>query len=212
MPKKHQRKDIKKPISLLLVEGETDEIFYDRIKLNFLNDIRCTTKNLRGLFNVNKKVINCVEDYSKTHIDERIKVYCCFDRESRYGQVPGFDIEVIKKYIKENHIRSILSVDLIVATQQIESWFFYDIQRIYSFLRVPKTKRNAKSFHPPEQFGYKQLNILFEKYGHTYSKGKRSEYFIRSLNIEEITSNCRELKEGIDLIRSQADDLTNHLF
>ena len=53
---KVQRKGYyKAPISLLLVEGETDEVFYYRIKESCLVSKKCrvTIHNLKGLFNVN---------------------------------------------------------------------------------------------------------------------------------------------------------------
>lgn len=105
-----------------------------------------------------------------------------------------------------------LSVNLIKATQQIESWFFYDIEGIYIYLKVPKSQRKRNAYQPPERFGYRDLQRLFEKYGKTYMKGKRAESFINKLDIEKIVCNCKELREGIQLIQSQAGDLTNHLF
>jgi hypothetical protein len=207
------RKISKKPISLLLVEGETDEIFYKQVKTKLLTDYRCSiVKNLGGNYNINARVIERIDNYLQQHQDEKIRVYCCLDRESRYGQVPEFDIKRIKKYIKDENIRSVLSIDLIRATQQIESWFFYDVERIYGFLRVPRAQRKPRAFNPPEKFCYMDLQRLFERYGETYNKGKKAANFINHLNIEKIVSNCKELREGVQLIQSHADDLTNHLF
>ncbi len=212
MAKEEQVNLSKKPISLLLVEGDTDEIFYQQIKNSFIKECRATIQNLQGLFNVNKKVINSIVNYVQKHKDEQIRVYCCLDRESRYGQVPEYDINKIKKYVKDENIRAILSINSVIATQQIESWFFYDIDGIYKFLKVPATKRNSKAFRPPEKFGYKHLQRLFERYKRTYTKGKKAGYFINQLDINKIASNCKELREGIELLQSQANDLTNHLF
>lgn len=212
MVREDQSNLTRKPISFLLAEGDTDEIFYKRIKNDFLSGCRITVENMHGLYNINLKIINRIVDYSRKHKDEKIRVYCCLDRESRYGQVPEFDIKKIKKYVKGENIRAILSIDLIRATQQIESWFFCDIDGIYKFLKVPVSKRNPKSFRPPEKFGYKQLQRLFERYNRTYTKGKRTENFINQLDIHKIASNCKELREGIGLIQAQSVDLTNHLF
>lgn len=212
MAKEDQANLSKKPISLLLVEGETDELFYKRIKNEYFTGSRVTTQNLYGLFNINKKIINRIVEYSKRHEDERIRVYCCLDRESRDDKVPEFDIKKITKYVKDENIRKILSINSIIATQQIESWFLYDIDGIYKFLKVPVSKRNPKSFQPPERFGYKRLQRLFERYNRTYTKGKKAENFINHLNINKISSKCKELRDGIALIRSQATDLTNNLF
>ena len=193
----------KNPLSLLLVEGYTDEVFYNLIKKKFLADCRITLFNIKGLYNVNNDIIDKILDFCQNHNDEKIRVYCCLDRESRYGQTPGFDLEVIRKYIK-GKANNVLSIDTIIATQQIESWFFYDIEGIYKFLKVPRTKRKPKRYQPPEKFGHKELQKLFENYGNSYNKGKRCAGFINQLDIKKIISNCQELKKGIELIKSQA--------
>lgn len=65
----------KPPMSLLLVEGETDEIFYRRIKSLRLSELRCTVKNLEGLYNINQKVVDRIFRYLQEHKDEKIRVY-----------------------------------------------------------------------------------------------------------------------------------------
>lgn len=213
MAKKNTRKAAKKLISLLLVEGETDEIFYKQIKKIFLSNCRVVIqRNLGGLYNVNRKIIERITSFIQQHPDEIIRVYCCLDRESRHGDTPGFDINIIKKYIKDEKIKTVLSIDLIQATQQIESWFLYDIEGIYSFLAVPTAERNPNAFKPPERYSYKDLQRLFERYGKTYNKGKRAGHFIEKLNIKKINTNCEELRKGIELIKSQSGDATNNLF
>lgn len=213
MAKEGQQEITKRPISLLLVEGDTEEIFYCRVKDTFLTGCRSTVrKNLEGLFNVNKKVIGRIVDYLQGHTDEKIRVYCCVDRESRYGTVPGLDLKTVIKYIKDKNISSVLSINLIVATKQIESWFFYDLGTIYRFLKVPRAQRKSSAFKPPEKFGYKDLQRLFERYGKVYSKGKRSKNFIDHLDVKKIASDCKDLRKGIALIQSQANKSTNYLF
>lgn len=212
MGRKAETEVSKRPICLLLVEGHTEVSFYGLIKSHLLGECRVTIRNLEGLRNINAKIIEEIVNYTQRHGDERIKVYCCVDREGRYGEPPGFDIRRVKKWIKNEGIRVVLSIDAIRATQQVESWFFYDIAGIYRFLKVPKVKRNPRTFRPPEKFGYKALQRLFERYGKTYTKGRRGENFINHLDIKKIASNCRELNDGIKLIKSHANDLTSYLF
>jgi len=198
-------------ISLLLVEGETEVVFYKKIQATFLRSCRSTIYDLKGLLNVNKKIINRLVGYTENHEDEKVRVYCCLDRESRYGEVPGLNIGRIKKHIKDERIANVLSVDLIRATQQIESWFLYDIENIYGFLKVPNHERNPRAYKPPERFNYKDLHRLLERYGKAYSKGKSGENFINHLNIEKIVRECKELRDGIELIRAQTNDFMNHI-
>lgn len=212
MPHEDSKRAFKRPMSLLLTEGCTDQIFYVSIKVSHLVNCRVTVRDLHGLRNVNVKVIDQIFDYVQHHRDETVRVYCCLDRESRYGNIPGFDIERILKCVKDENVTSVLSIDLITATQQIESWFFYDIEGIFKYLKVPKSQRNVRAFGTPEKFSYKDLQRLFERYSKTYAKGKRAENFINSLDNDKIVRCCKELREGIQLIQSQADDLTNRLF
>lgn len=192
------------PPSLLLVEGETDEIFYERIKKDYLKDCRVIIHNLKGLFSVNKKVVNKIISASLKYKNNDFRVYCCLDRESRDGRTPGFDMNVIRKHIKERDIKSLLSIDAIIATQQIESWFFCDMVSIYKFLKVPRSERKTNAYKPPEKYSYKYFQRLFERYGKTYNKGKRASNFIKHLDLKKIVSACRELKDGIDKIRMQS--------
>lgn len=134
----------KSPISFLLVEGDTDVIFWTRIKSAHLNECRITIRNLEGNFNINKKVLDKVEGFCETHTDEQVRVYCCLDRESRHGKVPGFDLRTISREIQQRSIRSVLSIGAIRATQQIESWFFWDIETIYTHLKVPRSRENER--------------------------------------------------------------------
>jgi len=179
-----------RPMSLLLVEGSTEVFFYERILSAFLTNCRTTIRDLEGLYNINKKIINHVVNYAEKHGNEKIRVYCCLDRESRHGDVPEFDIERIKKYIKDEQIENVLSVDLIKATQQIESWFLYDIEGIHTFLKVPNAKRKPNAYKPPEGFGCKDLRHLFEQYNKIYSKGKRCENFI-TLILGKLSGNAK---------------------
>lgn len=204
MAKPQNKGSHEKHMSLLLVEGRTEVVFYKRIQDTLLRSCRSTIRDLEGLYNIDKKIISHIVDYAGIHEDEKIRVYCCLDRESRYGEVPEFNLEKIRKYIEDKQIENVLSIDLIKATQQIESWFLYDIEGIYTFLKVPTATRKPNAYKPPERFGSKDLQHLFERYNKIYSKGKRCENFINHLDIEKIVRECRELREGIKLIKSQA--------
>ncbi len=212
MAKAHGKENHKAPISLLLAEGETDELFWQRVKNSSLNSCRITTKDLKGNFNINEKVVDKAVEYCGKHTDELVKVYCCIDRESRNDKPPGFELKTIVREILERNIKSVLSVDKIIATQQIESWFFWDMETIYKCLKVPRSQRKKNAYRPPERYTYHDMIKLFRSYRKPYNKGKRCGYFIQQLNLNMIIRNCRELREGIEKIKSQANDTTNHLF
>jgi len=184
----------KPPISLLLVEGDTDVIFWTRIKAAHLNECRIIIRNLEGNFNINRKVIDKVDGFCETHTDEYVRVYCCLDRESREGKVPGFELRTIRREIQQRNISSVLSIDAILATQQIECWFFWDIETIYTHLKVPRPRRRTNAYRPPKRYTYHDMVKLFRDYNKTYNKGRRCQYFIDQLNLDIIIQNCRYLR------------------
>ena len=193
------------PMSLLLVEGDTEELFYKKIKTLFLSDYRVNICNMGGLFNINAKIIDeLIKIHDRDNIEE-IRVYCCLDRESRYGQIPGLNLSVINAHIKSKNFFKVKGgVKRIIATQQIESWFLHDIEGIYKHLKVPRAQRNLRKYRPPERFTYKDLEALFERYNKTYYKGKkRAGNFINKLDINKIYKNSTELSKGIALIQKQ---------
>jgi hypothetical protein len=109
-------------------------------------------------------------------------------------------------------MKCILSVDAILADPDIESWFFYDIEGIYKLLGVRKSQRSTKKYRNPNNLCKKDLQQLFRRFDKLYLPGRRATHLINSLDIKKIVCNCKELREGIQLIQSQAEDLTNHLF
>ena len=162
MARERSRSSVSEPLSVLIVEGDTEVLFYERVKRQLLSDIRrVTVEQIRGIFNVNKNILHKI--YIKSQ-GEVIRVYCCLDKESRHAPTPGFDLEFIKREVINKGMRNVLSVDAVIATQMIESWFFYDLGGIYTFLNVPKSKRRVKAYKPPEGYRKKDLQRLFEKY------------------------------------------------
>lgn len=109
-------------------------------------------------------------------------------------------------------MKRILSVDAILADPDIESWFFYDIEGIYRFLRAKRSQRTTSKYSNPTNLCKKDLQRLFARFDNVYTPGRRAEHVIRSLNIRRIVSGCTNLSEGIERIKAQANNLTNHLF
>jgi hypothetical protein len=187
---------------VLLVEGPTEAIFYGRIKDKYLKGYcACKIEPIGGLFNVNDKVLHALKT---KNTDRLVRAYCCLDRESRYAQTPAFDLKFIRAELKRVHAKNVLSVDQIIATQMIESWFFHDIMGIYKYLRVPQANRNPRAYIPVDKFHVDDLKNLFRRYNKVYSEGDRARHFIRSLDIEFICSQCTALKKGIEQIRSKS--------
>jgi hypothetical protein len=186
-------------LSVLLVEGPTEAIFYGQIKDRYLSPgCACKIECIEGLRNVNEKILDALK---MKNSDRSVRAYCCLDRESRYAKTPEFDLGFIRADLKKNRVTNVLSVDQIIATQMIESWFFHDIMGIYKYLKVPQANRSPKAYAPVERLRVKDLKDLFRRYDKVYSEGERARHFIESLDIEIICSRCKTLRDGIALRR-----------
>ena len=198
------------PVSLLLVEGPTERVFYQRVRELALSDVRnVRIETIEGLFNVNRKILDLL---LFKYRGASLRAYCCLDRESRYAKTPQFDLDQIRREIRAQNARYVLGIDAIIATQMLESWFFHDIEGIFRYLGVKRSLRNPKAYRPPEKFRKKDLRDLFRRNKKTYIEGDRAGPLIEALDVEAIVARCSELAEGVDLIRSQANDTRNYLF
>ena len=112
-------------------------------------------------------------------------------------------IDELKNYpnIKSENIR------LFEAVQDIESWFFHDIDGIYSFLNFPKSRRTIRKFRPVEKLNHLDLSKLFKQINKEYRKGYASENFINKLNIETIREKSKVLNDFCTLMEKTYPDI-----
>ena len=84
----------------------------------------------------------------------------------------------------------------------IESWFFYDIETICKHIDFQCSNTLKRNYCNPEMLTCKDLSELFKKgkKNRYYKKGDNS--FLRKLDIDKIYENCKELKQGIEMINS----------
>lgn len=212
MGKRRTAKIRNRPVSLLVLEGDTEQVFYSIVRDRFLKGVRLELRDIKGRGNVNKDVLREIYKYIYNNRDDLVRAYCCVDTERQKRTATPFELDFIREQVKIRKLSHVLSVDVILADPEIESWFFYDIEGIYKFLGAKTSQRNVKKYSNPKNLCKGDLQELFHRFGKEYLPGKRAMNFINHLNIEEIVSKCNELREGIELIQLQADDLTNHLF
>lgn len=199
------RKKPHKEIALIFVEGDTEKEFYTKLAESYLCGISKSIINLHGIYNVHRNVLGKTEAFLHQHSDVSVRIYCCIDRESR-DHNPPLDIAELRSTLKEQRdFDRVLSANAIIATQMIESWFFYDIDGIYKFLKVPRNLRSLTKFTPPEKFTHHDLSKLFARFGKTYIKGRKCANFINNLDMNKISSDCEELKVGLNLMVRQAE-------
>jgi len=201
-----------KPVSLLVLEGDTEQVFYPLIRDKFLEGIRIELRNMKGRGNVNKDILGEIYKYMYANSNDSVRAYCCVDSERDRRSATPLDLELICHKAKERRMNRLLSVDQILADPDIESWFFYDIDGIQKFIGARKSQLSTKRYANPKSLCKRDLQRLFHRFGKVYLPGHRATHFIETLDVERISSNCKELHEGVELIRSQAENLTNHLF
>lgn len=205
--------DNEKPVIYLLYEGATEKIFYEnRINPHYLKGFNVKGRDVQGNGGFLRNALAAaLPPFVKK--GQKLRIYCCADNEDTYHRVPDFDLEPIREACKKENLKNILSVDAIVANKMLESWFFYDLDGIYDYLDVPKVKRkHLKKYKQPQKCSKNDLKALFLKHNKRYREGTRSKEFIQSLDVKKIVSNCKELQDGIKLIKRQANNLTNNLF
>jgi len=200
-----------RPVSLLVLEGETEEIFYPLVAAKCLPGISLQYRLLRGQGNINKQVIGAAGQYLRNHPADLVRVYCCIDAETDKKSATPLDLDLIRRQIVARDLHAVLSVDAILADPEIESWFFHDIDGIYTFMGMQKSKRKPAKYRNAANFGKRDLQRLFEQSGRIYTSGKRARNFIETLNLDRILSRCSALAAGVELIKTRATDLTNHL-
>jgi hypothetical protein len=212
VPKRKDDKPRGRLVSLLVLEGDTEEIFYPIVQSRFLHGIRVAMRNLKGRGNVNKDVLSEMFKYTYNNRNDFVRAYCCVDTERQKQSATPFDLDYVREQARVRQITGLLGIDAILADPDIESWFFYDVDGIYKFLSAKKSQRSTRRYRNPKKLCKRDLQELFTRFRKVYSPGHRAAHFINSLSVEKIVSQCKVLRDGVELIQSQADDLTNHLF
>ncbi len=190
---------------LFLYEGETELEFYRKIFDLYIpkRKIQIRSKNLEGIRKINKKVKNAIFSYLDNYSERnKIHVLIAHDREGTRDTPSCFNARLLHQELKNKNIKRIVCIKEIIATQDIESWFFNDIIGIYKFLKVPRSQRNLKSYSNTESTNNRTLARLFYRYNKYYYKGKRVEGFINNLDIEKIYNSTPDLQKGIKYIIS----------
>ena len=201
-----------KVVSLLILEGDTEQEFYPIIRDRFLIGIAIKLQNIKGQGNTNKDVLAEIYKYTYNNHTDLVRAYCCVDTEKQNTTATPLELDFVREQIRMKRLHTVLSVEAILADPDIESWFFYDIKGIYKFLRAPKSQRNIRKYANPKNLRKKDLSELFNRFGKVYLPGKRAKHFIETLDIEKIVSCCGELHAGINRISSQAHNMTNDIF
>jgi hypothetical protein len=190
---------------LFLFEGETEGEFYKRIFDLKLppRQIRRSFGNLRGVYGLNEKVKGKIQTYLASHDFEackQIHVYVAFDREGERSTPSMLKLEELRREFVYEGSR-ISGIYELIATQDLEAWFFHDLAAIYTFLRVPVNQRNMAAFNSIDRQHNRILSHLFNRHKKLYQKGKKVAGFLESLDLEKIYGLVPELQEAFNAMR-----------
>lgn len=191
---------------LFLYEGETEgefyKIFFDKLPQRI---IRLSPANLKGVYGLNNKVRSKIITYLKNlKYDDcnNIHVFVAYDREGDRSCSPSLDKQELKKEFVNCKNARISSINEIIATQDLESWLFNDLEGIYKFLKVPKSKRKMTAYPNTESVNNKHLSTLFHRYENHYQKGSKVEGFLKCLDMDKIYGSVTEIQQAVKLIKS----------
>ena len=183
---------------IIFTEGETEEIFYNRL----LNEIKVETniskfyidklekRCLKGISKFDKKLINIYKNnLSKKYRDYEIVVFLCYDSDVfDFSTKPPVDWEDIEKKLYKLGASKVYHIE---AKKCIEDLFLIDINGICDFLKI-NVPRNVRGRDAVEK-----LNYLFYKGKRIYQKGYSTKGFIESLDISLILNKKYEMFENL---------------
>lgn len=194
--------DAREKIAYFIFEGDTEDVFFKSVLDKYLDrGIKRKYKNLETGSGINNAVASYLHYFLRENSDKSVYAYVFIDREGSRSKMPEFNGKLIKSELDRSLGKTGLNrVGKIEAVQMIESWFFHDLEGICKYIGIPYTDSLQRNYANPEMFTSRDLAKLFtkgEKKKH-YKKGDKG--FLDKLNIEKIYENCKDLKEGIEMI------------
>lgn len=176
---------------IILVEGETEKVFYKRL-LEFYRG-RSSTKMLDyevhsvgGFGNFDNKAVSKLKNGIIPKIEKSgndvFAVGCSYDTDVfEYAAIPPINWAKVKRGVKELGIRNFIEIK---AKLMIEDWFLKDIDGLCAYLKI---KNDIKSISGKD--GNRKMQSLFKRGNKIYQKGRYTQKFMDSLDIEKIRAS-----------------------
>lgn len=177
----------------LFVEGPTEIEFYTAL-VKYVHDkmespFSCSFKwlDMHGIGNYKDKAVRQLRMLKNANPSAEIVAILCIDTDAfEFSPRPPFDKKVVKDALKCQGADKVYFVE---AKHSIEDWFLLDYAGVLSYLKLPK---NTKK---PVERGQDALKKLFKSANRIYIKGKKTEGFVKSLDISKITApQCKAIK------------------
>lgn len=194
-----------------LYEGKTEIVFFSRIFKEVLVDkkFKVIHKNLNGVTGITKKVKAALRGFLEdpNYTDRGIiHVLVAYDRDGARSVEGRLDLDVLRKDFL--NLERIGSIEEVVATEDMESWLFHDIEGLYQYLNVPKKQQQKKRYSNVDSTNCALLSELFRKHrGEFYRKGENARPVIDALDIHKIYENCNDLRSAIELLKSNCEGI-----
>lgn len=203
------KKEKNKNSILFLYEGETEGEFYKKLFSLKIPErqIRINRGNLNGVYSLDSKVKSKVQSYLQNSSStgcNAIHIIVAYDREGDRSTPPSLNLPSLEKELVYPKSR-IKSISHVVATQDLESWFFHDMPGIYKYLSVPAKERKPEKHPNVDATHNRILSQLFHRYKKHYQKGKKAEGFIDALDLQRIVDQVPELQQMITHINTLAN-------
>lgn len=180
-----------KPRVVIFVEGDTDEVFFNRLIAHYRSVSttpvnNCEIHNLKGVSRyasskfagkLQAEIIPKAERKG-----EKIYAVCCsYDTDVfEDEEAPIVDWKKLEKSILRLGIEYFCQIEVRSA---IEDWLLDDLEGLCTYLKLKEVPKLLKGSN-----GYQKLLSLFKRSGKVYTKGISIEDFIDTINIEKIRS------------------------
>lgn len=195
---------------LILFEGETEEVFYKKffqeISPNYRGCFCYLLKRMKGQDEINSKILGLLKYYNDILTKcKSLYVIIAYDREGNRDTAPLLNANKIFKQAKSAKLNKVKNIIEVIATQCIESWFFYDSNGIYDFIGTGKKSRNLNKYPNPESCNHTELTQFIRqvsRHKKDYQKGENAIKLIDKLDLKLIHSKVKELQDLTDFLDS----------
>lgn len=160
-------------------------------------ECKIVIKSFHGVGKFKNKAVNVFKKkILKDNPDAEFTVLLCMDTDVfELSSKPPFDPKELKELLLGLGAEK---VEFIKAKKCIEDWFLIDMPGVLKYLKLPKSTKVTGNT------GTKKLENLFKKGNKIYIKGKKSEGFIKALDIEKIIKErSNELKPLIKALENK---------
>jgi hypothetical protein len=177
-------------IIVVFTEGETDEVFYNRLyqhlrKTHNNKAIRVFIKNVKGVGSYQNKVAAKFKHeikHNRNYSSKQTVVFCSYDLDVfansvQFKRNPPVNWEKVEQKLRQFGADEVFHIK---ADKMIEDWFLADMKGICKSLKITQPKKLVG------RDAYEKMKVLFKKGHKVYQKGSNTDKFVDKLDIKKI--------------------------